>query len=516
MRSGLIGVWYGEADFTRPKQADRIRSLEFIWDERNGHGREWSARWEGVIIAPTNGNVSFHVETSQHITLEIDGKQVLQVGDEQREAVGTFPMTKKAVYSMKVRYAHQGGHDGYFHITWSWKGLPKTAIPPENLCHTATHADFWGWEPKDITDMPPVDRSAFITVPARHVLFTKHQGVLQVGRRMAESGSGIMKSSSRSTRVLMNIMMTDTRLIGTSRSEIYWQEVLMAARRGRLKHLKTLMMMKTKSSLVQTRSISHTPISPCVATAICFTHLMTVVRRGMVPYPLLEIGRDLTARTDYIINDSNDCLFFLSAKEGQVQAGLQDRAFCAQTTDRGKTIHFLSWMTEDVSVRSVMPSTSRISENHLVSAMRRRKDIRREDRPEISQNWMDIYESPDNGETWHFLSKIADTDRGGRNGNPPSMVRLKDGRLCVTYGYRSFPFGIRAKLSVDNGKTWSDEIHLRDDGRSWDIGYTRTIERLDGKLVTIYYYTTAENPEQHIAVTIWMTNLIKPTERRGE
>ena len=516
MRSGLIGVWYGEADFTRPKQADRIRSLEFIWDERNGHGREWSARWEGVIIAPTNGNVSFHAETSQHITLEIDGKQVLQVGDEQREAVGTFPMTKKAVYSMKVRYAHQGGHDGYFHITWSWKGLPKTAIPPENLCHTATHADFWGWEPMDITDMPPVDRSAFITVPARHVFVYKASG-----RFAGWPANGGIWQWDNEILIAFHEGAYEYNDDGHSIDRDQPQRNLLARSLdgGETWKIEAPENLDDDEDKIQPRPDQIDFAHPDFAMRCDGDLFHTSYDRGKTwygPYPLLEIGRDLTARTDYIINDSNDCLFFMSAKEGQVQAGLQDRAFCAQTTDRGKTIHFLSWMTEDVSVRSVMPSTSRISENHLVSAMRRRKDIRREDRPEISQNWMDIYESPDNGETWHFLSKIADTDRGGRNGNPPSMVRLKDGRLCVTYGYRSFPFGIRAKLSVDNGKTWSDEIHLRDDGRSWDIEYTRTIERLDGKLVTIYYYTTAENPEQHIAATIWMTNLIKPTERRGE
>jgi len=89
------------------------------------------------------------------------------------------------------------------------------------------------------------------------------------------------------------------------------------------------------------------------------------------------------------------------------------------------------------------------------------------------------------------------------NGNPPSLIRLKDGRLCVTYGYRAYPYGIRARLSSDNGKSWSKEIHLCDDGRSWDLGYTRTFQRTDGKLVTIYYYATAEKPEQHIAATIW-------------
>ncbi len=221
-------------------------------------------------------------------------------------------------------------------------------------------------------------------------------------------------------------------------------------------------------------------------------------------YDLPDVGNKLTSRTDYLVNSTNDCHFFLSAKEERVQAGIQDRAFCARTTNGGKSIEFVSWITDDIEVRSVMPSTVRISDTHLVTALRRRHDTKQTDGTRLSKNWIEICHSTDNGETWAFLCKAADTDGGaGRNGNPPSMVRLKDGRLCVTYGYRSTPYGIRAKLSEDNGKRWGDEIHLRDDGRNWDFGYTRTIQRTDGKLVTLYYYTTIENPEQHIAATIW-------------
>jgi len=223
------------------------------------------------------------------------------------------------------------------------------------------------------------------------------------------------------------------------------------------------------------------------------------------PYQLPDFGgKELSARTDYIVNGKRDCMLFISAKEQRVEAGLQDRAFCVRTTDGGKTIKFVSWMTgEPIAIRSVMPSTVRISKNHLISALRRRLD---RGGAEYRKNWIDVYESKDNGKTWSFLSKVADTDPGGllhRNGNPPSMVRLTDGRLCVTYGYRGVPYGIRAKFSKDNGKTWGPEIHLRDDGRSWDMGYTRTMQRPDGKLVTVYYYTTEEIPEEHIAATIW-------------
>ena len=83
------------------------------------------------------------------------------------------------------------------------------------------------------------------------------------------------------------------------------------------------------------------------------------------------------------------------------------------------------------------------------------------------------------------------------------MIRLNDGRLCLTYGYRSPPYGMRAKLSSDGGRTWGGEIMLRDDGGTWDLGYPRTVQRADGKVVTIYYFNDRKDTERYIAATIW-------------
>jgi hypothetical protein len=85
---------------------------------------------------------------------------------------------------------------------------------------------------------------------------------------------------------------------------------------------------------------------------------------------------------------------------------------------------------------------------------------------------------------------------------------LRDGRVVVTYGYRSNPYGMRARISRDTGRTWGREIVLRDDGATWDLGYSRSVQRGDGKVVTIYYHTTAAHPEQHIAATIWDPNAL--------
>ncbi|MHC4192922.1 MAG: hypothetical protein ACYSP9_01960 [Planctomycetota bacterium] len=85
---------------------------------------------------------------------------------------------------------------------------------------------------------------------------------------------------------------------------------------------------------------------------------------------------------------------------------------------------------------------------------------------------------------------------------------MRDRRLCVTYGYRAFPYGTRATIRADNSRTWGSELILRADGRNWDLHYSRTIQRPDGKLVTIYYHSTDEQPEQHIAATIWDLRLV--------
>ena len=74
----------------------------------------------------------------------------------------------------------------------------------------------------------------------------------------------------------------------------------------------------------------------------------------------------------------------------------------------------------------------------------------------------------------------------------------------TSYGYRAQTrSGIRARVSSDEGQTWGEEIVLRDDARTWDMGYPRCAMRPDGKIVSTYYFTTAGHREQHIAATIW-------------
>src|SRR5260370_28001171 len=66
---------------------------------------------------------------------------------------------------------------------------------------------------------------------------------------------------------------------------------------------------------------------------------------------------------------------------------------------------------------------------------------------------------------------------------------------------RSTLFPYTTLFRSDNGKTWSDIITIRDAAATWEVGYTRSVQRPDGKIVTVYYFNDAPHNERFIAAT---------------
>jgi hypothetical protein len=212
------------------------------------------------------------------------------------------------------------------------------------------------------------------------------------------------------------------------------------------------------------------------------------------PYWLPLFDRPgILARTDYQVNGKHELTAYLTSSKAD---GNEGWPFVARTTDGGLTWKMQSWIgTEpEKGGYAIMPSAVRLSEQELLVWIRCRSKTETE-----RKFWIEPYRSIDNGITW-ALEKQHSIDNAG---NPAHMIKLNDGRLVVTYGYRRQPYGIRAKQSSDGGKTWSAEIILRADGHNWDLGYPRTVQRADGKLVTVYYFNDAGQKERYIAATIW-------------
>jgi hypothetical protein len=205
------------------------------------------------------------------------------------------------------------------------------------------------------------------------------------------------------------------------------------------------------------------------------------------PYKLPDFGRaaGTAARTDYIVNGKHDLsLVTTLAKEN----GKEGRPAIVRTRDGGKTWTLVSLIGAEPAEDdyAIMPATARIAPGTLLTAIRHK-------------GFLQLYRSANDGEAWQADGDRIDTGRG----NPASLIRLKDGRLVLTYGYRAEPYGIRARVSSDGGRTWQPELVLRADGGNTDLGYPRSVQRADGKVVTIYYYNLDPEKERFIGATIW-------------
>jgi hypothetical protein len=118
--------------------------------------------------------------------------------------------------------------------------------------------------------------------------------------------------------------------------------------------------------------------------------------------------------------------------------------------------------------------------------------------------------SMDGGLTW---SKPEKTSVRAKH---PLVTRLSDDTIVCTYPRRFRPYGIRARLTSDFGKTWSDEVVLRDDfeitdGLSWSL----TQELPDGTLFTVmngkkYVDLKGKLAQNYIFGSRWTRDYRKP------
>ena len=106
-------------------------------------------------------------------------------------------------------------------------------------------------------------------------------------------------------------------------------------------------------------------------------------------------------------------------------------------------------------------------------------------------------ESADGGKTWSTPHSI------GVWGLPSFLLRLRSGKLLMTYGYRRPPFGNQARLSEDNGRTWSEPLIISGDGAGGDLGYPSTVELADGSLLTVWYESMKTSPHAVLRQARW-------------
>jgi hypothetical protein len=227
------------------------------------------------------------------------------------------------------------------------------------------------------------------------------------------------------------------------------------------------------------------------------------------PYAFPELDREgITNRTDYIIDSASGMTVFLSIGHG--------RTAVARTGNGGLSWELISYIgpdftrSEELAGRndySLMPSSVRLSSSEILTTIRHREG-------DEGHVWITGYISKDSGYNWlQLVDPVSDNVN-----SPPALVRLPDGTLILVYIFRQGGWDaaagekgnskVCARISRDNGHSWSNEIVLRqDDGANNDVGYPRAVLRPDGKIVLVYYWNHSLShgapPYRYIAATIW-------------
>lgn len=140
------------------------------------------------------------------------------------------------------------------------------------------------------------------------------------------------------------------------------------------------------------------------------------------------------------------------------------------------------------------PHVAEVDPGRLVAMTRYEEVPRARERGRLWQ-----FTSDDGGHTWTAPRQLPIL------GKPPHLLRLQDGRLLVSYGYRHEPYGQRACVSRDGGETWDNdnEIVLRDDAPSGDLGYPASVELGDGTILTVYYQQERAGEKTCLMATRW-------------
>jgi sialidase-1 len=157
--------------------------------------------------------------------------------------------------------------------------------------------------------------------------------------------------------------------------------------------------------------------------------------------------------------------------------GKDERVGFAESTDDGQTWRWLAHLQEREG-----DTHTEYHELHAVETADKRLVVQIRNHNKTANDRETLQsESSDGGKTWSVPKAI------GVWGLPSHLLRLRDGRIVMTYGHRRAPLGNQARISTDHGRTWSEPIIISGDGVTGDLGYPSTVELADGTLLSVWY-----------------------------
>ncbi|GHT11311.1 sialidase [Planctomycetales bacterium] len=163
-----------------------------------------------------------------------------------------------------------------------------------------------------------------------------------------------------------------------------------------------------------------------------------------------------------------------------------------QSLDDGQT---WQWLTE-LPVRNGDVAAA-YHEWHAVETASGRIIVQMRNHNPVNNNETLQCESDDGGKTWTTPHNI------GVWGFPSHLLKLQNNAVLMTYGHRRAPLGNQARISYDEGNTWSAPMVIYGDAASDDLGYPSTVQLKDGTLITVWYERTKDNSKAVLKMFKW-------------
>jgi len=193
----------------------------------------------------------------------------------------------------------------------------------------------------------------------------------------------------------------------------------------------------------------------------------------------------------------------LAGEDGDLRVALYGGAPGAtrvyRSRDDGRT--WIDPRVMDKDAAFYEPALFHLGEGKWLAAVRKPTNKYRNDKGELIREGggLDLYFSDDDARTWTGRGKLT-----GRMCHPGHIVRLRDGRLLLSYGNRMVPTGVDVRFSKDEGATWSEPYRVVGSGGKIG-GYPSSVQRADGQVVTAFYGRGSPiwSGGRYMAVVIW-------------
>lgn len=180
--------------------------------------------------------------------------------------------------------------------------------------------------------------------------------------------------------------------------------------------------------------------------------------------------------------------------------GERESILLMESRDSGKSWSTLSEIAvpEGLSVKNLHePHLAALPDGGLLGAIR----VEGEAEP-VEGGTIYLCHSGDGGRTWSVPTAT------GLRGLPPHLLPRADGSVLCTYARRIPPFGIRAVILRDMGRSIREELVIDEVSElqyAGDLGYPATVELDDGSYVTVYYRIVDGDGKPSIVYTKWKT-----------